>query len=155
MTRKQRYDRNKSPQHRFSALNRLMGASIAKQPMTEADIDPYELIVLEAVECICKGIGTAIHWDRIAKAICEAWVFANDGGIGEEAKPYLVVAKDGMERMNVRFRETGKMEFDALGLEAVRRAIELWREQLKMSTVGELSAAADVVHREFYRKEAA
>ena len=52
-------------------------------------------------------------------------------------------------------RETGKMEFDALGLEAVRRAIELWREQLKMSTVGELSAAADVVHREFYRKEAA
>jgi hypothetical protein len=60
-----------------------------------------------------------------------------------------------MERMKKRFLETGKMAFDGLALEAVRRAVEIWRDQLAMSTLGELTAASDVVHRHFYQKEAA
>ncbi|HEX8894435.1 MAG TPA: hypothetical protein VF783_13985 [Terriglobales bacterium] len=153
--KKPRIDRNKNPLHRFSALNRLMGASIAKQPMTEAEIGQLEMAVLTAVESIARGHGTGDNWDAIAKAINQAWIFATEAGTGEEAKPYLLVAQQGMERMKKRFLETGKMAFDGLALEAVRRAIELWREQLAMSTLGELSAATDVVRKHFYRKEAA
>jgi hypothetical protein len=137
----------------FAGISLLMGAKIAKEPMTDADINPYELVVLESIECICKGIGTGVHWDRIAKAISEAWIFANDGGIGEEAKPYILVAKEGMERMKAQFIETGTMAFDGLALQAVRKAVSLWAQQLKMVTVGELVAAAEMVHKEFYGKE--
>lgn len=151
---KPRYDRNKNPLHRFAALNRLMGASIAKEPMTDDEISRLEIGVLAAIDCIAKGFGTGDHWDAIAKAINQSWVFATEAGTGEEAKPYLLVAQDGMKRMKKRFLEMGTMEFDGLALEAVRRAIELWRDQLQMSTLGELTAASDVVQRHFYQKEA-
>ena len=149
-----RIDRNKTAAN-FALFNKLMGAKVAREPLTDADIAPYELVVLEAIECICKGIGNGMHWDRIAKAVSEAWIFANEKGIGEEAKPYIVVAKDGMERMKKRFEATGTMAFDGLALEAVRQAVALWTQQLRMATVAELVAAAEVVHKEFYRKEAA
>jgi hypothetical protein len=139
--------------NRYAGIDRLMGAMVATMPVTEADAAPFELVVLESIDCICKGIGTGVHWDRIAKAINEAWILANDRGIGEEAKPYIVVAKDSMERMKARFLNTGTMAFDGLALQAVRRAVELWRQQLQLSTVGELAAAANMVHEEFYRKE--
>lgn len=139
-----------SARHPYAGISRLMGAKLAKEPVTDADIAPFELVVREAIECICRGIGTGVHWDRIAKAVNESWVFANQAGIGEEAKPYIVVAKDGLERMKQRYLATGKMAFDGLALQAVRQAVELWVEQQKMSTVGELHAAARVVHAEFY-----
>ena len=153
--RKPNYDRNKTAANRFAGISKLTGAKIARQPLTDADIAPYELVVLEAIECICKGIGEGVHWDRIAKAVSEAWIFANERGIGEEAKPYIIVATQGLERMKKRFLATGTMAFDGLALEAVRQVVSLWTSQLKMATVGELVAAAQLVHKEFYRQEAA
>lgn len=152
---KARYDRNKNPIHRFAALNRLMGAMIAKEPIRDDEIGRLEIAVLAAIDCIAKGYGTGDHWDVIAKAINESWIFATEAGNGEEAKPHLMVAQECMTRMKNRFLETGKMAFDGLALEAVRRSVELWRDQLKMSTLGELTAASDVVQRHFYQKEAA
>jgi hypothetical protein len=152
---KPHYDRNKSPIHRLAAITRLTVAKIAREPMTDAEIGRLEIAVLASIDCIAKGFGTGDHWDVIAKAINQSWIFATEAGTGEEAKPYLLVAQQGMERMKKRFLETGKMAFDGLALEAVRRAVEIWRDQLKMSTLGELTAASDVVQRHFYRKEAA
>lgn len=153
--RKAHIDRSKNPMHRFAALNLLMGAMIAKEPIGDDGIAELEIAVLAAVESIAKGHGSGDNWDVIAKAINQSWVFATEAGTGEEAKPYLLVAQEGMKRMKARFIETGTMAFDGLALESVRRAIELWREQLAMSTLGELTAASDVVQRHFYQREAA
>lgn len=152
---KPRYDRNKTPVHRLAVMSRLMAAKVEREPMTDEQIGRLEIAVLAAVDSIEKGRGTGDNWDAIAKALNQSWVFATGGGIGEEVKPYLLVAQEGMKRMKQRFLETDVMEFDDLALEAVRSGIEMWREQLKMSTLGELATASDVVQKYFYQKEAA
>lgn len=153
--RKPRVDRNKNPRHLFAGINRLMAAQVAMSPMTESEVGRVELCVLTAVDSIVNGHGTGDNWDAIAKALNQSWIFATEAGTGEEAKPYLLVAQDGMNRMKKRFLETGRMEFDDLALEAVRSAVELWRDQLRMSSLAELRAATDVVQAHFYQKEAA
>lgn len=148
-SQKPHYDRNKNPHHRFAAINRLMAAQVARQEVTDADVDDMEISVLAAIECISKGYGTVSHWNEIAYAINQSWVLCTERGIGEEAKPYLLVAQDGMKRMAKRFKETGKFAFDGLGLEAVRRVVEIWSTQLTMCTLGEVHAAGHVADRHF------
>lgn len=153
--RRVRHDRNKTDVCRLAVISRLMAAKVEREPMTEAEIDRLEMPVLSALDAIEKGRGTPDNWDVIARTLNQAWVFATGGGIGEEAKPYLVVALDGMRSVKQRFLETGAMSFDELALEAVRSAIELWREQLKIATLGELCTAGEVAHKYLYQKEAA
>src|SRR5574337_1146638 len=128
--RRQHYDRNKNPIHRFSAINKLMAGHVAHQDMTEADVDEMEITVLAAVECVAKGYGTIDHYNEIAHVINQSWILATERGIGEVAKPYFLVAQDGMNRLAKRFKKTRKVRFDALCLEAVRRVIEIWSHQL-------------------------
>jgi DNA-binding transcriptional regulator YdaS (Cro superfamily) len=148
---KPHYDRNKNPAHRFSAINRLMGGQIARQEVTEDDVDDMELPVLAAVECIAKGHGTISHWNEIAHVVNQSWILSTERGIGEEAKPYLLVAQDGMKRMAKRFQETGHFAFDALGLEAVRRVVEIWSHQLLLCSIGEVHAAGEVADKHFWK----
>lgn len=147
--RKPRVDRNKNPRHLFSGINRLMAAQVSRQEVVDGDVDEMELPVLAAIECITKGHGIVSHWNEIAHAINQSWILATERGTGEEAKPYLLVAQDGMKRMAKRYHETGKFGFDALGLEAVRRVVELWHEQLKLCTIGEVHAAGQVADKYF------
>jgi hypothetical protein len=148
---KPHYDRNRDPRHLFSGINRLMAAQVAKQEVSEDDVDDLEIGVLAAIECISKGYGTVSHWNEIAHVINQSWILCTERGIGEEAKPYLLVAQDGMKRMAKRFKETGKFAFDGLGLEAVRRVIEIWSTQLTMCTLGEVHAAGEVADRHFWK----
>lgn len=152
--RKPRFDRNKNPRHLFAGINRLMAAQVAHQEVVDGDVDEMEFPVLAAVECIAKGHGTVSHWNEIAHALNQSWVLATEREIGIEAKPYLLVAQDGMKRMAKRYHETGKFGFDALGLEAVRRVIELWHDQLKLCTLGEVHAAGEVADRHFWKTAA-
>lgn len=150
---KQRHDRNKDARHLFAGINRLMAAQVAKQEVTDSDVDDMEITVLAAIECISKGYGTISHWNEIAYAINQSWVLCTEGGIGEEAKPYLLVAQDAMKRMAKRFKETGKFAFDGLGLEAVRRVVEIWATQLTMCTLGEVHAAGEVADKHFWKTQ--
>jgi hypothetical protein len=153
---KPRVDRNKGPRHLFSGINRLMAAQVSKQEIAEGDVDEMELPVLAAIECIAKGYGTVSHWNEIAHAINQSWVLCTEGGTGEEAKPYLLVAQDAMKRMAKRYHDTGRFGFDALGLEAVRRVVEIWSAQLTMCTLGEVHAAGEVADKHFWKhREAA
>jgi len=155
MHRKPNFDRNKNPIHRFSAINKLMGAQIAHQEITDSDVDDMEIAVLAAIECISKGHGTVSHYNEIAHAINQSWILCTERGIGEEAKPYLLIAQDSMNRLAKRFKKTGKVGFDANGLHAVRRAIGLWHDQLLLCTLGEVHAAGEVADKHFWAKEAA
>lgn len=142
-------DRNKDPRHLFSGINRLMGAQVAKQEIVEGDVDEMELPVLAAIECIAKGHGTVSHWNEIAYAINQSWVLSTERGIGEEAKPYLLVAQDAMKRMAKRYKETGHFAFDGLGLEAIRRAVEVWSSQLLLCNVAEVHRAGEIADEHF------
>lgn len=145
------FDRNKNPIHRFSAINKLMGAQIAHQEVTDSDVDDMEITVLAAIECIAKGHGTVSHWNEIAHVINQSWVLCNERHVGEEAKPYLLVAQDAMRRMARRFKETGKFAFDGVGLEAIRRAVSLWHDQVLMCSLGEVHAAGEVAYKHFQK----
>jgi hypothetical protein len=144
-------DRNKDPRHLFSGINRLMAAQVAKQEVVDDDVDEMELPVLAAIDCIVKGYGTVSHWNEIAHAINQSWVLCAEGGVGEEAKPYLLVAQDAMKRMAKRYHDTGRFEFDELGLEAIRRVVEIWSTQLTMCTLGEVHAAGEVADQHFWK----
>lgn len=154
--RKPGFDRNKGAVYHAAALiARLTAAKVEREPLRESEVDRLEMPVLLAVDAIEKGRGTPENWDVIAKALNQAWIFATGGGIGEEAKPYLVVALDGMRAVKQRYLDTGAMKFEALEIEAVRSAIEMRREQLKLATLGELHTASDVAHKYLYQKEVA
>lgn len=152
--RKKHYDRNKTPIHRFSAINKLMAAHVSHQDITESDIDEMELPVLAAIECIAKGRGTVAHYDEIAHIINQSWILCTERGVGEEAKPYLLVAQDGMNRLAARYKKTGKISFDALCLEAVRRVVELWHDQLLLCNVAEVYKAGEIADKHFWNTPA-
>ena len=151
---KPRYDRNKSPIHRFAAINKLMEAQVSRQEVTEEDVDDLEIAVLAAIECITKGLGTISHYNEIAHVLNQSWILATERGTGEEAKPYLLVAQDGMKRMVKHFKKTGKFRFDPLGLEAVRRAVEIWSHQLLLCSVKEAHDAGEIADRHFWKTPA-
>jgi hypothetical protein len=146
---KPRRDRNKDPRHLFAGINRLMTAQVANQEVTEQDVDEMEVAVLTAIDCIDKGHGTTSHYAEIAHVINQSWILCTERGVGEEAKPYLLVAQDGMKRMAKRYYETNKVEFDELGLEAVRRAVEIWAHQLLLCSIGEAHASGEVADEHF------
>lgn len=152
--RKPRIDRNKSAIHRFSVINKLMEAQVSRQQVTESDVGEMEVAVLAAIDCICKGHGTISHWNEIAHVINQSWVLCTEQGIGQEAKPYLLVAQDGMKRMEKRFKETGRFGFDDVGLEAVRRVVEIWSHQLLLCSVKEVHDAGQVADRHFWKTPA-
>lgn len=154
MHRKPNFDRNKNPIHRFAAINKLMAVHVAHQEMTESDVDDMEITVLAAVECIAKGYGTVSHYDEIAHVINQSWILATERGIGEEAKPYLLVAQDGMNRLAKRYKKTGKVRFDAVCLEAVRRVIEIWSHQLLLCNLAEVNQSAEIAERHFWNTPA-
>ncbi|MBB5414075.1 hypothetical protein [Paraburkholderia atlantica] len=153
--RKVRVDRNKTDVCRLAVMTRLMAAKVEREPLRESEVDRLEMPVLLALDAIEKGRGTPENWDVIGKALNQAWIFATGGGIGEEAKPYLVVALDAMRAVKQRYLDTGALTFEALELEAIRSAIEMRREQLKLATLGELHTATDVAHKYLYQKGAA
>lgn len=152
---KPRVDRNKTAVCHLAVMTRLMAAKVEREPLRSTEVDRLEMPVLLAVDAIEKGRGTPENWDVIAKALNQAWIFATGGGIGEEAKPYLVVALDSMRAVKQRYLDAGEMKFEELELEAVRSAIEMRREQLRLATIGELHTASDVAHKYLYQKEAA
>lgn len=151
---KPRYDRNKSPIHRFAAINKLMEAQVANQDVAESDADDMELGALAAIECIAKGHGTIDHYNELAHVINTAWILATERGAGEEAKPYLLVAQDGMNRLAKRFKKTGKVRFDALALEAVRRVVEIASAQMLLCSVGEFHNAGEIADKHFWKTPA-
>lgn len=147
-------DRNKTAANRFAAINRLMIAQVANQEVTESDADDMELGALAAIECIAKGYGTVEHYNELAHVINTAWILATERGTGEEAKPYLLVAQDGMNRLAKRFKKTGKIRFDALALEAVRRVVEIASAQMTLCSVGEFHKAGEIATKHFWQTPA-
>ena len=153
---KPRYDRNKSPIHRFAAINKLMEAQVANQMVSKSDVDAMELPVRAAIKCIEMHCGTESHYNEICHMLNSSWILATKNQTGEEAKPYLLVAQDAMKRLVRHFKETGEFRLDPLGLVSVQNVVDLWHDQLLLCTVREFHEASKEADECFWKhREAA
>lgn len=151
--RKPRFDRNKADHHRFAALNRLMGAKVAKQEMTDGDAGELEIAAYAALDTITRGYGGKPQWDLLARCLNQAWLFAK-GGLGPEAKETLDASHAAMRRMIPLFDKTGQVAFvSEADQKTVEEALDLWGAQLRMATIGEVDAASRIVEREYWKYE--
>lgn len=132
----------------FAGISLLMGAQIAKDPMTDSDAGELELVVLAALDAVTRGHGTTREWDALARCLNQAWTLAHNG-VGAEAIPVLRRAQDAMRRVAARFKQTDKVVFDGEGLKQVREAIDVWGQQIRISTVGEIAESARVVAKHY------
>jgi hypothetical protein len=153
MARKQRYDRNKSPVHRFSALNRLMGAKVAKEPVDDEFAAPLEIAAYTALDTITRGHGAKHQWDLLARCLNQAWLLSK-GGLGPEAKAALDASHEAMRRMIPHFDKTGEVAFASeADQKLVEEALSLWSQQLRMATIGQIDSATQIVEREYWKYE--
>jgi hypothetical protein len=135
----------------FAGISLLMGAQIAKDPMTDSDASELEIVALTALDAIAHGHGTRREWDALTRCINQSWTLANRD-IGAEAIPVLLRAKEAMSRVAVRFMQAGKIAFDGDGLQAVREAIVTWGAQIRIATVGEIAESARMVEKHYPEK---
>ena len=138
------------PMHGYMKLTRCAVSSIS---MTEEDAGELEVVVLTALEEMRKGTGTPNEWNSVARGINHAWTLAKNG-IGEQALPAIDDAEAAMRRAEKRYYDTGRLLLDGDGLRAVRLALDLWGQQLRLSTVGEVDAATRAVERKYWEKQA-
>ncbi|AHN77417.1 hypothetical protein DA70_09655 [Pandoraea pnomenusa] len=112
------------------------------------------MVVLSAFDAVVvHGLGTRREWDCLARALNHSWVLASNG-IGAEASPVLLRAQEAMRRARDRFRTAGRIGFDGDGNQALRTALDLWGEQLRMCTVGEVDAATRAVEKHYWSSAA-
>ncbi|WP_150587017.1 hypothetical protein [Pandoraea communis] len=127
-----------------------MRASIAREPVTDEYAGELEMVVLSAFDAVVvHGHGTRREWDCLARALNHSWVLASNG-IGAEAAPVLERAKEAMRRARDRFTNGGRIGFDGEGNRDLRAALDLWGEQLRMCTVGEVDAATRAVEKHYW-----
>lgn len=136
------------PKNEVGGLLLLSRAGISSEPVTDQYAGELEMIALTALESVVRGTGTTREWDCLARCINQSWTLAHNE-IGSEVIPTLHAANDAMKRMAKRFKAGQPMGFDGEGLTAVRRALEIWGDQLRISTIGEVDAATRVVEKHY------
>lgn len=85
---------------------------------------------LEAsVDAIVAGAGLAAHYNNLFSAALLSQILC-ERHIGAEHAPVCSEALEGLARMNERAAESGRLDFDALGLPAVRRVVWVHCQQI-------------------------
>jgi hypothetical protein len=138
------------------AARAIVGLTMAKVRacgITDTEAAALETAVLSGLEEMRKGTATPNEWNSVARGINHAWTLAKMG-VGEEALPTITEAEAGMKRAEARYKATGRLVLDGNGLSAVRLALELWGQQLRMCTVGEVDRATRLVEQKYWEKQA-
>lgn len=151
--RKRSAYRPKPADHR--AFVKMALKSIRHEPLPEENAQELELIVFTALEEVVRGRAGPNEWNSVARAINHAWVLAKVK-IGPEVMPFLTLAEDGMRAGAKRYYAAdGKrpLILSGDGLRAVRDAIFLWGDQLRLCTVGEVDEATRLVQMEYWKKQ--
>jgi len=126
---------------------------VLRKPVDDAFASEFDLAALTALDAVARGVGTVDQWDTLSHCINQAWLLAQ-GGCGSEAKPALIEAQEAMKRMVPGYRDNGKLLFASDSeLHAVETALSLWAAQIRLTTVGEFTAATELVEREYWKPE--
>ncbi|MGY6240557.1 hypothetical protein ACW910_24245 (plasmid) [Burkholderia ambifaria] len=124
---------------------------VMKQAVTPDFTDELEIAALAAIDAVARGHGAKDQWDTLANCLNHGWLLAK-AGLGAEAQEAFNDAHEAMRRMVPIYHETGKLTFQSKpDQESIESAIAIWIEQLKMITIGELSAAMQVVEESYWK----
>lgn len=146
----------------FDILNRAhVVDEVAKNfyvPLNAEDQRNVAIMFGTSIDMLMRGRGTVDHV-RLLADLCNTSLVLAERKHGEECEADITAALDGLFRMQIRFKRTGKWVFDAIGLQAIRRAYDIHTAQVEIAGQGELIAAGNEVVRRakaghFYREAA-
>lgn len=124
---------------------------VMKQAVTADFTDELEIAALAAIDAVAHGHGTKDQWDTLANCLNHGWLLAK-AGLGAEARETFNEAHEAMRRMVPVYHQTGKLTFQSNDDQmAIKYAIALWIEQLKIITIGELAGAMQVVEENYWK----
>jgi hypothetical protein len=154
--------KHKNPLAAFEVLNRSHVISEVltnfHKPLHEQDQRDVALAFGLSIDAISKGKGEISHAETLA-CMCNTSLVLAERGFGPEHENDLIAALDALFRLQLRFKRTGKLGFDAPGLQALRKAFDIHTAQVEHAGQGELMAAGSEVDRRIkegnYYREAA
>jgi hypothetical protein len=125
---------------------------VLRKPVDEAYASEFEMAALTSLDVITRGYGEKPQWDVLANCLNQAWLLAR-AGHGPEAREIHASAHDAMRRMVPEFEKSGRITFVSDDdRKAVELSLDIWFQQLRMATIGEIDAATDVVHKEYWKR---
>lgn len=131
--RKQQQHRPKSHMGGLTAIGALHFAAEDKRPLIGEDVTDISVAAWLAFDQMTAGQSNENCWGTIVFSINVALMLAEQG-FGEEYSPYLVKALDGLFRAQLRAQRTKAWRFDGEAIIAVREALEIHGEQIKVAT---------------------
>lgn len=134
----------------LNPLVKLARIQVSKEPVTDEYAAHFELAAHTALDAFAHGRATRKEWDSLANVMNVAYTLA-ENGIGAEVLPEILTARGAMGRVRDRFKAGKGLVFDGEGLQAVRFAVGLWCDQLRLCNVGEIDAAVRLVDNEYWR----
>lgn len=129
---------------------------VLRKPVDEEYAAEFEMAALTSLDAITRGYGEKPQWDVLANCLNQAWLLAR-AGHGAEAREIHAAAHEAMRRMVPEFEKSGRIAFVSNDdRKVVELSLDIWFQQLRMATIGEIDAATDVVHKEYWKhREAA
>ncbi|WP_109479187.1 hypothetical protein [Paraburkholderia sp. C35] len=116
------------------------------KPLEAADQRDVAIAFGSSIDAISKGKGEISHAETLA-CMCNTSLVLTERGFGPEYEADIIAALDALFRLQLRFKRTGKLGFDAPGLQALRRAYDVHTAQVEIAGQGELMAAGNEVSR--------
>jgi hypothetical protein len=124
---------------------------VLRRPVDDEYAAEFEMAALTSLDTITRGYGAKTQWDVLANCLNQAWLLAR-AGHGAEAREIHAAAHDAMRSMVPEFERSGRIAFVSDDdRKAVELSLELWFQQLRMATIGEIDAATEVVHKEYWK----
>lgn len=132
---------------RNGALSLIAKRQADKMPLTEERQKNVVIAYHNAINAMTNGYADKVHFDTLAYALNIGGVLAANG-IGEEYAELIPPAKAALNRCRDRWEKTGKFGLDGEGLQAIKDVADLHRAQMEVTTLAELEAAVDAMHKE-------
>lgn len=108
-------------------------ATSDRRPLAPANLTNLGLSYWQAYAALASGRSSGDHWGIVSSSLNTALILA-EKGIGAEYAPYINKALDCSWRVFMRAKRTGLWRFDGEGMSAVREALEIHDEQIKLAT---------------------
>lgn len=132
----------KKPRKRYNP-NKLIDRIIDKSPLTRSQQTDLGLCHHLAFENMLKR-GSEEDWYVLASSMNVALVLAEQG-YGAEYIPEVKAAMESIMDAKYRADRTKRWAFDGIGIQNMRRALELHDQQCAMATRAEIKAALQAI----------
>ncbi len=117
-----------------------------RRPLPEDDAVDLGIAYRLSLEAMVHGDSSEEHWSVVTCSLNVGLVLC-ERGIGDEFEQQFVTALDGAFRAKLRAGRTGSWRFDGDALAAIRTALDVHDEQIRITTKEEMRQALLEVRR--------